>query len=96
MGLVNSCLKDLERRMRLKRMGRLVPQVRKRRNKRGEVSSDCGFGELHQKEVVGGPRAPCSNPEGGRGAKHVSGRGCRTRKEVVENREPTDLPAMGK
>ena len=31
--LVNSCLEDLEGRMRLKRMWKLVPQVVKERNK---------------------------------------------------------------
>ena len=46
-------------------------------------------------EVVnGGPRASCRYL--GMRTKHGEGRMCKTRKEAVEDRETTDLSAMGK
>ena len=58
-----------------------------------KVSSDPGFWEFHQKRVDGGPCEPCRTLGG---TEYGKGRGCKTRKEVVEDREPTDLSAMVK
>jgi len=44
--------------------------------------------------VDSGPRAPSRNLESG--TKHGKGGGCKTRKEVEENRETTNLSVMGK
>ena len=41
--VVNSCLEDLEGRLRLKGIWKLIPQVGKKWNKLVEVSSDPGF-----------------------------------------------------
>ena len=57
------------------------------------MSSDSGFLAFHQKGVDGGPGVPCRNLKG---TKHGKSRGCKTRKEAVEDRETTDLSAMVK
>ena len=51
--VVNSLLEILEEIMRLKRLGRLVPQVGKRRNEGVEMSNVPGFWEFHKKWVTG-------------------------------------------
>ena len=58
-----------------------------------EVSSDPGFRSFHQKGVDGGSRVPCRNLGG---TKHRKSRGCKTIKEVIEDRETTDLSVMAK
>ena len=48
------------------------------------MKSDSGFLEFHQTGVDGGPYVPCRNLEG---TKHGKNRGCKTRKEEVEERD---------
>ena len=52
--VMNSCLKDLDGRMRLKRMWKLVSQVgkKKTRNEGVEVRNDPRFWEFHQKGLM--------------------------------------------
>ena len=57
-----------------------------------EVSSDSRFWKFHQNGVDGESYAPCRNLRGEKN--HGKSRGCKTRKEVVENRETATLSAM--
>ena len=58
-----------------------------------EVSNDSEFRYFHQKGVDGGLRAPFRNLVG---TKQGKSGGCKTRKDALEDRETTDLSAMGK
>ena len=57
------------------------------------MSSDSGFWEFHKKVVTGRPGVPCRNVER---TEHGKGIRCKTRKDVGEDRETTDLYVMGK
>ena len=57
--VLNSCLEDLEGRMRLKRMWRLVPQVGKKEERIGGGEHLSWIFGVSVKGVAGGPRAPC-------------------------------------
>jgi len=46
--------------MRLNRLGKLVPQLREKSNKK-EVSNEPGFLELKKKRVIGRQHMPCRN-----------------------------------
>ena len=50
--VVNSCLEDLDGKMRLKRMWKLIPQVGIKKNKLMEVSCNPGFRKFHQKGLM--------------------------------------------
>ena len=52
-----------------------------------EVSSDPGFRSFHERRIYGGPCVPCRNLGEGAGMKHGNSRGCKTRKEAVEDRD---------
>jgi len=52
------------------------------------VSSDSGFLEFLEKEIDGGPCVPCKNLGG---TEPREGRGCKTKKEVVEYRKTTEI-----
>ena len=55
------------------------------------------FWEFHQKGVESGPHLPCRYLTGcgrGGGEKPVKSKGCKTRKEAVEDKEITDLSTM--
>ena len=56
-----------------------------------EVSSEPGFRKFQQKGDDHRPCVPFRNMEG---TKHRKSRGCKTRKEVVEDKKTTDLSGM--
>ena len=58
-----------------------------------EVSSDPGLGSFTRRGLMVDHGVPCRHL---RGTKHRKHRGCKARKEVVEDRETTHLFVMAK
>jgi len=72
---VNSCLEDLEGIIGLNRLGKFVP-------------IEPGFWEFNKKRVTGRWCVLCKNLGG---TEPREGRGCKTKKEVVEYRKTTEI-----